>query len=103
MARLEQVSVNGKSLDVGTGLEGRIAQEIERTGAGSCVIVQVGLEQKSFSFAFPQGCAGGGGGGGGTFPAELNRLNRVYQSAHEKLERNTAAIRGAVIEFIKSL
>jgi hypothetical protein len=105
MAQVEQVLVNGNSVEVGTGLEGRIAQEIERSGAGSCVVVQVRIEQKSYSFTFPRGCAGGGGGGGGadSVPAELTRLNRIYQAALERLAKNKAAIRGVVVEFIKSL
>lgn len=107
MARLEQVLVNGESLSVGSGLEGRIASAIERNGAGSCVVVQVGIEQKSYSFAFPSGCAGGGGGGGGggasATPQELIRLNQIYRSALEELAKNHAKIRKAVHEFIKAL
>ena len=104
MARVEQVLVNGESLLVGSGLEGRIASAIERNGGGSCVVVQVGIEQKSYSFAFPSGCAGGGGGGGTSAPPqELIRLNQVYQSSLEDLRKHSAAIRQAVLEFIKSL
>lgn len=106
MARLQKVLVNGEEIGLGSGLEGRIASNIERNGAGSCVVVQVGVDQKSYSFMFPKGCAGGGGGrggGAGAVPPELTRLEKVYRAALEDLERNAAAIRKAVREFIKSL
>lgn len=103
MARLEQVLVNGESIPLGSGLEGRIASAINRNGNGSCVVVQVSVEQKSFSFTFPNGCGGGGGGSGGSLPQEVDRLNRIYKSAIEHLERTSAQIRRAVIEFLKSL
>jgi hypothetical protein len=103
MARLEQVLVNGEAVPLGSGLEGRIASRIERNGGGSCVVLQIGIDQRSYSFAFPSGCAGGGGGMGGSPPPELNRLNEIYRSALANLERNSAAIRMAVIGFIKSL
>ena len=97
--------MNGSAIEVGSGLEGRIASAIERNGLGSCVIVQVGIEQRSYIFAFPRGCAGGGGGGGGmgSAPPELNRLNKTYQLALENLERTPAANRRAVLEFIKEI
>jgi hypothetical protein len=57
MARLEQVLVNGDSLPIGNGLEGRIASTIDRNGAGSCVAVQVRIEQRSYSFTFRAGAA----------------------------------------------
>lgn len=106
MARIEKVVVNGEIVPVESGLEGRIASKIERNGAGSCVVVQVGIEGKSFSFAFPAGCSGGGGGGaggGGSPPAELSRLERIYRASLEDMERNAAAIRRAVLQFIKSM
>lgn len=96
--------MNGETLSLGSGLEGRIASTIERSGAGSCVVVQVGIEQKSYSFIFPRGCAGGGGGGGASSPPrELRRLSQIYRESLEELQRNAAAIRKAVIGFIKSL
>ena len=106
MARLEQVLVNGEAVPLGNGLEGRIAASIQRNGVGSCVVVQVGIEQKSFSFAFPEGCAGSGRPSGGSAappPPELSRLEKIYRSALADLDRNAAAIRKAVHEFIKSL
>jgi hypothetical protein len=99
--------VNGEDVPVEkTGLEGRIASKIERNGVGSCVVIQVGLGGNSYSFAFPAGCAGGGGGGsagGGSRPAELDRLEGIYHASLADIERNAAAIRRAVLEFIKSL
>ena len=100
MARLEKVLVNGEELS----LEGRIASKIERNGAGSCVVLQVGINQASYSFAFPSGCAGGGGGGGvGSPPPELVRLNQIYKAAVEDIRKNSALIRKAVLEFLRSL
>ena len=105
MARLEKVVVNGEDIPLGSGLEGRIASRIDRNGVGSCVVLQVGVDQKSYSFVFPRGCAGssGGGGSGGPASAELSRLERVYLAALEELERQTALLRKVVAEFIKSL
>lgn len=105
MATIEKVLVNNESLPLGSGLEGRIASAIERNGSATCVAVQVGVEQKSYSFTFPNGCAGGAGGGGGagSAPHELQRLNRIYRSALEHMERTAAQIRRAVIEFVKSV
>lgn len=104
MAHLQQVSVNGETLSLRNGLEGRIASTIDRTGTGSCVVVQVGIQQKSYSFTFPSGCAGRGGGGGlNSQPAELRRLNQIYRDALEDLQRNPATIRKTIIQFIKSL
>lgn len=104
MAILEQVLVNGEPVLLGSGLEGRIASSIERNGAGSCVVLQVAVGQKSYSYAFPAACAGSGGGGGpASIPPEVNRLNQIYRSALEQMQRNTAAIRAAVLEFIRSL
>lgn len=105
MARLEKALVNGEEIEVGAGLEGRIASAIERRGGGSCVILQVGVDGRSYSFAFPHGCGGkgGGGGGAGSTPPELTRLHKVYESALEEMRRNAALIRKAVMEFIRSL
>lgn len=104
MASLEKVLVNSTSIELGSGLEGRIASAIDKKGSGNCVVVQVAVKRKTYSFTFPNGCAGGGGGGGGgSTPQELIRLNRIYKSALEHMERAPAQIRRAVIEFVKSL
>ena len=105
MARLEKALVNGEEIQVGAGLEGRIASAIERSGVGSCVILQVGVDGRSYSFAFPHGCGGtgGGGGGAGSTPPELIRLHTVYRAALEDMRKNAALIRKAIMEFIRSL
>lgn len=104
MARLEKVSVNGEEVSLDGGLEGRIASTIERNGAGSCVVLQVGINQSSYSFAFPSGCvAGGGAGSVGSPPPELVRLNEIYRAAVEDIRKNRALIRKVVMEFIRNL
>lgn len=104
MARLEKVSVNGKDVPLGNGLEGRIQSKIEQSGAKSCVVLQVGINRSSYTFAFPGGCAGSAGGGtAGSPPPELIRLNEIYRAAIEDIRENSALIRKVVMEFIRSL